>query len=108
MDSNVLVFWSIVTIIIRILALIMLGYVAIVQYKEFRFKSTLQPLKRILFYIPITIAITNIPQMSLSWIRINNNVGSIGLTSLATVSNAVGIFLTAFLLLLVYTYKGSD
>lgn len=106
MATNILSFWSIITLIIRVCALLILLYVSNLQLKEFKHKTTLQPLKRLLFYIPLTIAITNIPQAFLSWNRIFGYTGSLGLTSLATVSNAIGIFLTAILLLMVYRYRG--
>lgn len=106
MDGRLLATASAGNIVLRIIALLLLARVALIQFRQFQYKSSLQPLKRILFYIPISIAITNIPQFMLSWGRIFGDNGGTQLTSVATLSNGFSVFLTAVLLLMVYHYRG--
>ena len=103
--GNSLVFWSVVAIIIRIITVILLAYIARVQYHQFQFKSRLQPLKRLLFFVPIVLIITNIPQFVLSWERAHSHAASNLQTNLATISNSLAIFLVAILLVLIYNFK---
>lgn len=108
MVSDSLVISSVAVIIVRLAAIVIFTYVAILQHAQFKNITTLQPLKRLLFYIPITIIVSNIPQLALSYNRIHSIHGEVGLTSVATLSNAVGVLLTAVLLLLVYRYKSDN
>jgi hypothetical protein len=103
-----LAFWSAVAFIVRLTALVLLIYIARLQFNEFQFKTTLQPLKRLLFYFVIAIVVSNFPILYLNGIRILGQTGSPTVTDFATVSNALGMLLAAGLLLAVYRYKGND
>lgn len=105
---DMLAVWSAIALVIRALGLGLLVYVARLQFTEFRYKSDLQPLKRLLFYCVLALIITNIPILVLNYIRIIGESASAGVTSLATVTNATGVLIFAVLLYLVYKYRGNS
>lgn len=105
---NSLVFWSIITVFIRAVSIALFVYVATVQYQQFKYKTHLQPLKRLLFFVPIILVLTNIPQGLLSWDRILQYKVPNWTTNLATVTNSVGILITAIIFLLIYTFDGNN
>ncbi len=106
MDS--LAFWSAVAFFVRLAGLGVLLYIARLQFNEFKTKTTLQPLKRLLFWFVNAIILSNIPILYLNFIRITNHIGSHMVTDIATVTNALGVLLSGCLLLAVYKYKGND
>lgn len=107
MGAN-LAFWSLVALIIRALAIVVLLYVMNVQIAQFRYKSRLQPLKWLLLGTLIGLIASNIPIIYLHWLRIFGKVASEGVTSFATVTNAAATLLVAVLLLLVYRFRGVE
>ncbi len=105
---DVLALWSLVALIFRFSAIGVLLYVARLQFKEFKYQSSLQPLKRILFHFVILIIISNLPIMYLHYVRIIGQTASPGITAFATASNALATLVVAILLLMVYKFKGND
>jgi membrane protein CcdC involved in cytochrome C biogenesis len=103
-----LAFWSLVALIVRIGAIGVFITVALVQAKQFEFKSDLQPLKRLLFYSVVLIAVANIPILLINWARIYGNEVSDATTAFATVTNASGMLGAAILLYLVYRFRGDN
>lgn len=107
MGAN-LAFWSLVALLIRVLAIAVLVYVMTIQIGQFRYKSSLQPLKWLLLSTLITLIALNLPIAYLHWLRIFNLNASASVTSFATVANAAGTLLVALLLLFVYRYRGVE
>jgi hypothetical protein len=102
---SVLAFWSGVALLLRVLAISVLIYIARLQLREMQFVSKLQPLKRLLFYFVVVIAVSNIPIVWLHWERMLGHQTSNVVTAFATVTNAGGMLITALLLALVYRYR---
>lgn len=107
MGIDILAFWSLIAFIIRSLAILIFVYLTIVQYRELQRPATnLRPLARLLFHFFIIIIITSTPLLYLNYIRIQGHVASPGIVSMATVTNAVGLFGAAVILYLIYKYRG--
>lgn len=103
-----LAFWSAVALLLRVLAIGVFIYIARLQFNEFKYKNSLQPLKQLLFYFVIGIIISQIPIMYLHVLRIQGITASSAVTSFATVSNAAATLVVAILMYLVYKFKGND
>lgn len=108
MSVDVLGFWSAVALVIRVGAIAMLLLVAYIQLQQFRFKTSLQPLKRLLLGAVTVIVFSNLPIVYLHWVRIARLPSSESVTALATVTNAVSMFIVAVLLLLVYRFRSDE
>lgn len=100
-----LVFWSIVALVTRIVGLTALCYIVHLQLKQFRTKSSLQPLKVYLLTGVIALLLSNIPVAMLNFVRINRDHVPPELASVATVCTAFGILVFAFMQFLVYKFK---
>jgi hypothetical protein len=107
-DINMLSLWSAVALVLRVVALVLLGFVARMQFQQFKFKTSLQPLKRLLFALVIAIGLSNLPILYLHVQRVLSVPADDTITSFATVTNALGQLILAVLLVLVYRFKSGD
>lgn len=105
-----LVFWSWISMIIRSMAVVVLFYVILQQIREYRREipalDFLKPLKMLLLGTVVAVVASNIPIIMLNIQRIYYVGAASGpMTSFATVSNAVSMFLVAVMLYLIYKFK---
>lgn len=105
---DILAFWSLVALVVRIAAITVFALVAKIQLDQFKIKSNFQPLKRFFMVMIILLAGSNIPIMYLHYERIIGQIASPAITSWATVSNAVSMLLAAIMLLLIYKFAAKD
>lgn len=103
-----LAIWSLVALCIRLLALAGFLFVGRLQLREFRFQSSLQPLKKLLLAAVVVLFISNVPIMYLHYLRIFAIPPEPWVTSFATVSNALGMLVVATLLYLIYVFRSDD
>lgn len=105
---DTLAFWSLVALIVRVMAIAVFIFVGKLQLAQFQNKSELQPLKKLFMLFILLLAGSNLPIIYLHYERIMGEVASPAITSWATVSNAVSMLLAAFMLLLIYKFAAKD
>lgn len=105
---DTLAFWSLVALILRVVAIGIFVFVGRLQLRQFQNKSELQPLKKLFMLFILLLAGSNIPIIYLHYERIIGEVASPGITAWATVSNAASMLLAAVLLLLIYKFAAKD
>lgn len=108
---DTLAFWSLVALVLRVLAIAGFIHVLVLQLIQFKNKEVYQhenQLKRLLTVFVAVIALPNIPILVLHFDRIRNHPASSGVTSFETVSNAVAMLIVAILLILIYRFRSDD
>lgn len=109
MDNNLVVNASIVALIIRLLAVPLFVVVIYRQWRQFKTKSNLQSLKRLLIALVVMIAFSNLPIIKLHLDRISAAGHSTPeVTAIATTANAASMLIIAILLYLIYGFKEKD
>lgn len=103
--ADSLAFWSLIALVIRVIAIVVFIHVMTIQVAQFKFKSRLQPLKWLLLGTSLLLILMNVPIIYLHWLRIFGQVASGGVTSFATVTNAAATLLVAIFLLLIYRFR---
>lgn len=108
---DTLAFWSLVSLILRVVAIICFIYILYLQLKQFKNKELYRQenrLKRLLTAFVFVIAVSNIPIMLLHFDRIRGIKASDGVTSVATVTNALAMVIIGALLVLIYQFRSDD
>lgn len=107
-NTNVLLVGSIVALVLRVIAIVILGIVAKIQFDQFRNNTELQPLKKLLFSFNVFLIGSQIPIIYLHLIRIAGNPGPALSTAVATVFNAIAMLTVAIVLYLVYKFAAKE
>ena len=108
MDTNVLSIASMVAFVIRFAAICIFIWLALIQYREIKSPRTIRPLARFLLNFFIVTILASLPLLWLNHLRIIGQMGSTDVTSVATVTNALGLLIAGIMILLIYLYKGGD
>lgn len=109
MDNNLVVNASIAALVLRIIALPLFCVVIYKQWRQFKVKNNLQPLKKLLIAMVTMIVVSNLPIIKLHLDRIGDAGKSTPeVTAVATLTNAASMLVIAILLNLIYGFKQKD
>jgi hypothetical protein len=105
MGDNLISSTSVLALFFLVVAVGVFCYNARLQYKEFKFHSELQPLKRFFFTMSIILATSNLPVLWVFWDLAQNHVITSSLASLVILTYSVSMLATAFLFLIIYRFR---
>jgi len=112
MDNNTLIVGSLVALIVRVLAVIILGVVLFKQFKIFSRANVYESeakLKILLFHMTLFALLSNFPIMFLNYERFKGITGSNIITVISTIFNAFSILVIGIILFIIYSSKdGQD
>lgn len=97
-------FSSVVAIVLRILGVLVMIHVLVIQFKQLRTKTKLQPLKRLLITLLFAKILTAIPIIIVNLLRANGTP-NLFFSGVATMLNAAGVLIVGVLLYLIYTFR---
>lgn len=96
---------SIIAVIMRLVGSVLLVVVMQEQSDQFARRSNVQPLKRLMFYLALALALSNIIPFFANASRINDGHSTEFLVSAATLSNAASLLIAAVMLHLIYRFR---
>lgn len=98
---------SVIAIVLRTLGVIVLLYVFRIQLQQFRTKTKLQSLKKLLAGLLITDIFMVAPILFVNYLRVVDSANPY-ISGIATMMNAAGVLIGGVLLYLIYTFKQDE
>lgn len=96
---------SIVALLILLIAIGVFIHNATLQYREFKFHSELQPLKKFFFSMSIILAGSNLPILMVFWQLAQDQLITTLLASVVIISYSLTMLITAILFLVIYRFR---